>query len=151
MKDFYHKYLHWLYLLLGSILMSGEIAIYLLLFSWYKSGDILSDLGSSLAQHDPMYWVMQVLGLLGCVILSCNIAAVYRKKQTDSGLAKTDWLLIIISVIVLSGDITLMQSLFPVMIMVISYIVFMVVIEYSDVKKEKEDAKNDHTKWSKTN
>ena len=129
MKDFYHKYLHWLYLLLGSILMSGEIAIYLLLFSWYKSGDILSDLGSNLARQDLMYWVMQVLGLLGCIVVSCNIAAVYRKKQTDAGISSIDWLLIIISVIVLSFDIAMMQSLFPIMIMVISYIVFMAVIE----------------------
>lgn len=151
MRDFYHKYLHWLYLLLGSILMSGEIVVYLLLFSWYKSGDILSDLGSSLAQQDPMYWVMQVLGLFGCIIVSCNIAAVYRKKQTDAGISNIDWLLIIISVIVLSFDIAMMQSLFPIMIMVISYIVFMAVIEYFDVKKERQDAKNGHTKWSKTN
>lgn len=151
MRDFYHKYLHWLYLLLGSILMSGEIAVYLLLFSWYKSGDILSDLGSSLSRQDPMYWVMQVMGLLGCVIVSCNIAAVYRKKQTDTGISNIDWLLIIISVIVLSFDIAMMQSLFPIMIMVISYIVFMAVIEYFDVKKERQDAKNGHTKWSKTN
>lgn len=151
MRDFYHKYLHWLYLLLGSILMSGEIAIYLLLFSWYKSGDILSDLGSNLARQDPMYWVMQILGLLGCIIVSCNIAAVYRKKQTDAGISNIDWLLIIISVIVLSFDIAMMQSLFPIMIMVISYIIFMAVIEYFDVKKERQDAKNGHTKWSKTN
>lgn len=151
MRDFYHKYLHWLYLLLGSILMSGEIAVYLLLFSWYKSGDILSDLGSSLAQQDPMYWAMQVLGLFGCIIVSCNIAAVYRKKQTDAGISNIDWLLIIISVIVLSFDIAMMQSLFPIMIMVISYVVFMAVIEYFDVKKERQDAKNGHTKWSKTN